>query len=208
MLVEAAAHHKLRETPRFSVEILRSLRAQTDALLRFLSFDSATEKDHNVTKAQKSKKSATGSLPSARTSHRTDKDSVHRAVGSGEKPDAGDRRKSRKRGGRSKQRSRLNTWRVAPLSTSGNRQPINCCTITRADGGNMGSLIAPGSLAGPRPKSSTTISADPAAGLCGQGSNGLLLRLVPAMLALFWRSKLRALPAMAAIGIRWSSSVD
>ena len=40
----SAAHYKVSKEPRFSIDILRSLRAEVDALLRFLWTDSETEK--------------------------------------------------------------------------------------------------------------------------------------------------------------------
>ena len=43
MTHEAAAQYALREKPCFSVDILRSLRAEIDALLGFLRSESKTE---------------------------------------------------------------------------------------------------------------------------------------------------------------------
>src|SRR6476619_7853997 len=47
MTHESAAHHQLRAEPRFSLEALRSLRSEIDALLSFLQFDSRMEKANN-----------------------------------------------------------------------------------------------------------------------------------------------------------------
>src|SRR5215475_14232088 len=45
MMDASAAHYELCKEPRFSIDILRSLRAEVDALLGFLQSDSETEKD-------------------------------------------------------------------------------------------------------------------------------------------------------------------
>jgi hypothetical protein len=45
MMDASAAHYKLCKEPRFSIDILRSLRAKVDALLGFLQSDSEMEKD-------------------------------------------------------------------------------------------------------------------------------------------------------------------
>ena len=47
MTHEAAAQYALREKPRFSVDILRSLRTEIDALLGFLRSESKTEEADN-----------------------------------------------------------------------------------------------------------------------------------------------------------------
>src|ERR1700730_11269488 len=47
MTHEAAAQYALGDEPRFSLDILRSLRAETDALLGFLQSESKTEEAHN-----------------------------------------------------------------------------------------------------------------------------------------------------------------
>ena len=44
MTYESAAHHELRAEPRLSLEILRSLRAEIDALLGFLPSDAVMER--------------------------------------------------------------------------------------------------------------------------------------------------------------------
>src|SRR4029453_16752105 len=50
---EAAARYALSEKPRFSVDILRSLRAEIDVLLGFLQSESKTEKPDNDAPIQK-----------------------------------------------------------------------------------------------------------------------------------------------------------
>src|SRR5215510_15448471 len=47
MTRESASQHRLREEPRFSIDILRSLRAEIDSLLGFLQSDSRKEKGFN-----------------------------------------------------------------------------------------------------------------------------------------------------------------
>src|ERR1700730_532600 len=47
MTHEAAAQYALGDEPRFPLDILRSLRAETDALLGFLQSESKTEEAHN-----------------------------------------------------------------------------------------------------------------------------------------------------------------
>ena len=54
MTHEAAAQYALSEKPRFSVDILRSLRAEIDALLGSLQSESKTEEADNVAPIQKS----------------------------------------------------------------------------------------------------------------------------------------------------------
>ena len=54
MTHEAAAQYALSEKPRFSVDILRSLRAEIDALLSFLQSESKTEEADNDPPIRKS----------------------------------------------------------------------------------------------------------------------------------------------------------
>ena len=54
MTHEAAAQYALSEKPHFSVDILRSLRAEIDALLGFLQPESKTEEADNVAPIQRS----------------------------------------------------------------------------------------------------------------------------------------------------------
>ena len=56
MTHESAAHHQLRTEPQFSLDVLRSVRSEIDALLGFLQSDSRMEKARN--EAQKRKQSA------------------------------------------------------------------------------------------------------------------------------------------------------
>src|SRR6516165_8373187 len=56
MTHESAAHHQLDAEPRLSLDILRSLRAEIDALLSFLQFDPGMENANN--EAQERKHSA------------------------------------------------------------------------------------------------------------------------------------------------------
>ena len=53
MTHESAAHHQLRAEPRFSLDILRSMRAEIDALLGFLQSDSRMEKADNDAQMRK-----------------------------------------------------------------------------------------------------------------------------------------------------------
>src|SRR6516162_1551845 len=56
MTHESAAHHQLRAEPRLSLDLLRSVRAETSALLGFLQSDTGMEKARN--EAQRRKHSA------------------------------------------------------------------------------------------------------------------------------------------------------
>src|SRR6202008_4625098 len=47
MTHESAAHHQLRSEPRFSLDVLRSVRSEIDALLGFLQSDLRMEKAQN-----------------------------------------------------------------------------------------------------------------------------------------------------------------
>ncbi len=53
MTRESAAHHQLRAEPRLSLEALRSLRSEIDALLSFLQSDSRMEKASNEPQTRK-----------------------------------------------------------------------------------------------------------------------------------------------------------
>src|SRR6516162_9015926 len=53
MTHESAAHHQLRTEPRLSLDILRSLRAEIDALLGFLQSDSGMGKANNEAQERK-----------------------------------------------------------------------------------------------------------------------------------------------------------
>jgi len=54
MTHEAAAQFEVSEEPRFSLDILRSLRIEVDALLGFLLSESKAEKAENDTPIRKS----------------------------------------------------------------------------------------------------------------------------------------------------------
>jgi hypothetical protein len=54
MTQEAAAQYALGEKPQFSVDILRSLRGEIDALLGFLQPESKAEEANNVTPIERS----------------------------------------------------------------------------------------------------------------------------------------------------------
>src|SRR5215831_16029443 len=85
---------KLCKEPRFSIDILRSLRAEVDALLGFLQSDSETEKDKNEATIPKSstKSVRRGQAPCCAGDH-TD----GAACDPGRSAAAGDRGSARKR---------------------------------------------------------------------------------------------------------------
>ena len=88
MTREAAAQYALSEKPRFSVDILRSLRAAADVLLRSLPSESKTEKADNAAPIQKpATEPVRGRGASRRSGGRTDE----RSGGSGGSPAARDR---------------------------------------------------------------------------------------------------------------------
>src|ERR1700704_5778490 len=85
---ESAAHHQLRAEPRFSLNILRSLRAEIDALLGFLQSDSGMEDANN--EAQEPKLSA-GPFGAGRASRPADPLTEGTAGNTGRSPAARDR---------------------------------------------------------------------------------------------------------------------
>src|SRR6516165_5367940 len=88
MTREAAAQYALSEKPRFSVDILRSLRAAADVLLRSLPSESKTEKADNAAPIQKpATEPVRGRGPSRRSGGRTEE----RSGGSAGSPAARDR---------------------------------------------------------------------------------------------------------------------
>src|SRR5215471_11224187 len=88
MTREAAAQYALSEKPRFSVDILRSLRAAADVLLRSLLSEPKTEKADNAAPIQKpATEPVRGRGASRRSGGRTDE----RSGGSGGSPAARDR---------------------------------------------------------------------------------------------------------------------
>src|SRR5262249_345340 len=132
---------KLCKEPRFSIDILRSLRAEVDALLGFLQSDSETEKNKDEatipTSPTKSCSKRTSPLLCCRP-HRW------RSL----------QPWSKRCCSRSRQRSQTEgssmTKITAEHRTSVSRLPINLCTITKAGDGNTGWLTAPGSSVGLR----------------------------------------------------------
>ena len=64
MMDASAAHYKFCKEPRFSIDILRSLRAEVDALLGFLQSDSETEKDKDEATIRMHPVKPAGGLPS------------------------------------------------------------------------------------------------------------------------------------------------
>jgi hypothetical protein len=100
MTHEQAAHFKLSAQPHFSLENLRSLRAEIDALLAFLPSESTREKDGHDAKGRKSRQPAARTIRSGRAERRSDagaESALGQACGDAA---AGDRRSARNRGGR------------------------------------------------------------------------------------------------------------
>jgi hypothetical protein len=64
MTNEQAARFKLSIEPCFSLEILRSMRAEVDSLLAFLPSESTRERDAHETQSRDSRKPATGTIRS------------------------------------------------------------------------------------------------------------------------------------------------
>src|SRR4029077_4793448 len=143
MTHESAAHHQLRVEPRLSLNILRSLRAEIDALLGFLHSDSGMENANN--EAQERKHSA-GPVRAGRASCLAGSLAEGTAGNAGRNPAVRDRGGAGMRGGA-----------AALLFTSASRRQISSCTIRRAAAVSTGSPIALGSSAGPWSRSSTMI---------------------------------------------------
>src|SRR6516225_2832443 len=97
MTHEAAAQYALREKPRFSVDILRSLRAEIDALLSFLQSESKTEEADNDPPIRKA---PTKPVRRGRVPHRVGGHTDGRSGGFGGSPAARDRDGTGKRGDR------------------------------------------------------------------------------------------------------------
>src|SRR6516162_3793112 len=97
MTHESAAHHQLRTEPRLSLDILRSLRAEIDALLGFLHSDSGMENANN--EAQGRKHSA-GPVRAGRASRLAGPLTEGTAGNAGRSPAARDRGGAGERGGR------------------------------------------------------------------------------------------------------------
>jgi len=95
MTEEAAAHYKLSAGPRFSLDLLRSLRAEVDALLGFLQSDSTGEKEDDGKKERGPRKSATGFIRPGRAKRcvgSTAQDAAGGASGSAPARDCGSTR--------------------------------------------------------------------------------------------------------------------
>src|ERR1700720_2858602 len=97
MTHESAAHHQLRAEPRLSLDILRSLRAEIDALLGFLHSDSGMENANN--EAQERKHSA-GPVRAGRASRLAGLLTEGTTGNAGRSPAARDRGGAGKRGDR------------------------------------------------------------------------------------------------------------
>ena len=97
MMHETAAHYQLCAEPQFSLDILRSLRAEIDALLGFLQSDSRMEKADN--EAQDRKHSA-GPVRAGRAARLAGPLTEGTAGNAGGSPAARDRGGAGKRGGR------------------------------------------------------------------------------------------------------------
>src|SRR5437764_7514389 len=97
MTHESAAQHQLRAEPRLSLDILRSLRAEIDALLGFLQSDSGMENANN--EAQERTHSA-GPVRAGGASRVAGPLTEGRAGNAGRSPAARDRGGAGKRGGR------------------------------------------------------------------------------------------------------------
>src|SRR6266568_7643830 len=97
MTHESAAHHQLRAEPRLSLDILRSLRAEIDALLGFFHSDSGMENANN--EAQERKHSA-GPVRAGRASRLAGPLTEGTAGNAGRSPAVRDRGSAGKRGSR------------------------------------------------------------------------------------------------------------
>src|SRR4051794_38993962 len=97
MTDESAARHQLRAEARIPLQVLRSLRAEVDELLRFLQPESRMEKAAN--EAQERKQSAGVVLP-GRGARRSDHFADGAAGKAGRSTAAGDRSRPGRKGGR------------------------------------------------------------------------------------------------------------
>src|SRR5437763_7504032 len=96
MTHESAAHHQLRAEPRLSLEVLRSLRSEIDALLSFLQSDSRMEKASNEAQARK----PTGGSVRERRAARSATSAEDSTSNAGRSPADRDRSVAGNRGGR------------------------------------------------------------------------------------------------------------
>jgi hypothetical protein len=97
MTHESAARHQLDAEPRLSLDILRSLRAEIDALLSFLQSDAGMEHANN--EAQERKRSA-GPVRAEQAGRLAGPPTQGAAGGAGQNPVARDRGGAGKREGR------------------------------------------------------------------------------------------------------------
>src|SRR5512145_2525440 len=100
MTHEQAAHFKLSAEPVFPLEVLRSLRAEIDALLAFLPSESTREQDGHDAKGRKSRQPAAGTVRSGRAERRADAGAESAPGHAGGDAADRDRRSARNRGGR------------------------------------------------------------------------------------------------------------
>src|SRR6202049_4814955 len=94
---EAASHFEIRDKPRFSLDILRSLRTEVDALLGFLLSESKTEEAENDAPVRKP---SAESVRGGRATHRHAGRSKGRSGSVGGSPAARDRNSAGKQGER------------------------------------------------------------------------------------------------------------
>src|SRR6266567_7550144 len=97
MTHESAAHHQLRAEPRLSLDILRSLRAEIDALLGFFHSDSGME---NATNEAQERKHSAGPVRAGRASRLAGPLTERTAGNAGRSPAVRDRGSAGKRGSR------------------------------------------------------------------------------------------------------------
>src|SRR6266446_4196109 len=97
MTHESAVHHQLCAEPRLSLDILRSLRAEIDALLGFLHSNSGME---NATNEAQERKHSAGPVRAGRASRLAGPLTEGTAGNAGRSPAARDRGGAGKRGGR------------------------------------------------------------------------------------------------------------
>src|SRR5258705_11843781 len=115
MTREAAAHHQLRAEPRLPLDILRSLRAEIDALLSFLQSDPGTENVNNEAQERKQAARPVRAEQAARLAGPLKQRSAGTA---GRSPAARDRGGDGKREGRACPRPRWTTCAAALLCTT------------------------------------------------------------------------------------------
>src|ERR1700686_2288531 len=122
MTQEAASHFEISDKPRFSLDILRSLRTEVDTLLGFLLSESKREEADNDAPIRKSPAEP---FRGGHTTHRPGGRAKGQSAATGGGPVARDRNGACKGGEQSCPRSRLSILHEAPVSTSVNRQPTS-----------------------------------------------------------------------------------